>query len=369
MKKRHILLLVLAASLFLCSCGKSEAAAAADEQIAAIGEITLESEGDIEAAEAAVNALEEKDRKSLDNLPLLESARAEYERLAEEKALADIAEVEAAISAIGEVSADSAESIAAARAAYDGCDSAIQERVSNAETLFAAEETYAELTARAAAEKVSAQIDAIGEVSLESGDILAEARTAYDALDDRAKALVSSRDTLVSAESAYSELKAAEREAMIHRLLKKMTVKEDRFQGSAFYYHTTAPAYCDIRSCIIPYIGRQGDEYTWLCWYLDYTGDDWVFWDTVIFVVDGKTYRKDVGYNNVSRDNAWGTVWETYTSSATSESDKELFRSIAASEETLVRFSGKYNYDMTVSTQDKQAIADIMALYDAWTKE
>ena len=31
MKKRHILILVLATSLLLCACGKSEAAAAADE--------------------------------------------------------------------------------------------------------------------------------------------------------------------------------------------------------------------------------------------------------------------------------------------------------------------------------------------------
>ena len=65
MKKRHILILVLAASLLLCACGKSEAATAVDEQIAAIGEVTLESETAIAAAEAAVESLEEKDRNSL----------------------------------------------------------------------------------------------------------------------------------------------------------------------------------------------------------------------------------------------------------------------------------------------------------------
>lgn len=43
MKKRALLILVLAASLLLCACGKSEAAAAADEQIASIGEVKIES--------------------------------------------------------------------------------------------------------------------------------------------------------------------------------------------------------------------------------------------------------------------------------------------------------------------------------------
>ena len=43
MKKRALLILVLAASLLLCVCGKSEAAAAADEQIASIGEVKIES--------------------------------------------------------------------------------------------------------------------------------------------------------------------------------------------------------------------------------------------------------------------------------------------------------------------------------------
>ena len=43
MKKRALLILVLAASLLLCACGKSEAAATADEQIASIGEVKIES--------------------------------------------------------------------------------------------------------------------------------------------------------------------------------------------------------------------------------------------------------------------------------------------------------------------------------------
>ena len=67
--KKKILLWALAVSLMLslAACGKSEAAKAVDDQIAAIGEVTLESEAAISEAEAAVDALSEEDRKQLDN--------------------------------------------------------------------------------------------------------------------------------------------------------------------------------------------------------------------------------------------------------------------------------------------------------------
>ena len=205
MKKRALLILVLAASLLLCACGKSEAAAAADEQIASIGEVTLESEAAIAAAEAAVDALEEKDRESLDNTKLLQTAREEYDRLVEEQRLAEIAAVETAISSIGIVDLNSGDTIAAAREAMNECDPALQENVSNADVLAAAEETYAELMAAQAAEKVAALIDAIGDVSLESEAAIREAREAYNALDEQAKEFVANADALSGAYEAYWE--------------------------------------------------------------------------------------------------------------------------------------------------------------------
>ena len=81
--KKKILLWALAVSLMLslAACGKSEAAKAVDDQIAAIGEVTLESEAAISEAEAAVEALSEEDRGQLDNADALEQARADYEAL------------------------------------------------------------------------------------------------------------------------------------------------------------------------------------------------------------------------------------------------------------------------------------------------
>lgn len=96
------------------------------------------------------------------------------------------------INAIGTVTPDSGDAIAAARSAYDALTDAQKEQVTNADTLTAAEARYTDVVAIDGAKKA---IDAIGEVTLTSGDAIAAARAAYDALTDSQKAEVSNYDT------------------------------------------------------------------------------------------------------------------------------------------------------------------------------
>lgn len=110
------------------------------------------------------------------------------------------------INAIGTVTPDSGDAIAAARSAYDALTAAQKEQVTNADVLTAAEARYTDVVAIDGAEKA---IDAIGEVTLTSGDAIAAARAAYDALTDSQKAEVSNYDTLLAAEARFAELKDA----------------------------------------------------------------------------------------------------------------------------------------------------------------
>ena len=128
MRRCFVLLLVLAMALTLTACSKSEAAQAVDDQIAAIGEVTLESESAIAAAEEAVEALAEEDRKQLDNEDDLKEARAAYETLVLEDQAAG---VEEAIAAIGTVTVDSGEAVETARALYDASPAEVQALVEN----------------------------------------------------------------------------------------------------------------------------------------------------------------------------------------------------------------------------------------------
>lgn len=110
------------------------------------------------------------------------------------------------INAIGTVTPDSGDAIAAARSAYDALTDAQKKQVTNADTLTAAEARYTDVVAIDGVEKA---IDAIGEVTLTSGDAIAAARAAYDALTDSQKAEVSNYDTLLAAEARLAELKDA----------------------------------------------------------------------------------------------------------------------------------------------------------------
>ena len=113
------------------------------------------------------------------------------------------------IDAIGEVTLESGDAIEAAREAYDALTDTQKELVKNYEKLTAAEEAYAAMVDAAAAKAAEDLIDAIGEVTLESGDAIKAARAAYDALTDTQKELVKNYEKLLAAEELYEELTAS----------------------------------------------------------------------------------------------------------------------------------------------------------------
>ena len=354
--KKKILLCALAFSLMLslAACGKSEAAQAVDDQIAAIGEVTLESEAAISEAEAAVEALSEEDRGQLDNADALEQARADYEALV---LAGKVSEVEDAIAAIGTVTLESADAITAARSLYDGSDADVQSAVTNLADLEAAETALSDLRVGEAEDLIAA----IGTVTLESADAVDAAQAALDALSDDDAAKVSNADALTAAAEQLKTLKQEQAQA----LLANMRVEKDEVRGLTFYYSKTQPYYADVRCYVLPYIG-QDDTHTWLCaqyHYMDY--DNWVFWTKITFAVDDERYYKYYNYFDVIRDNDT-EVWEYVNTADVTEDDIEMFWAIANSEKTIVRFEGdEYYSDFTVSQGDKDAIREVLTAYEA----
>lgn len=358
MRRCFVLLLVLAMALTLTACSKSEAAQAVDDQIAAIGEVTLESESAIAAAEEAVAALAEEDRKQLDNEDDLKEARAAYETLVLEDQAAG---VEEAIDAIGTVTVDSGEAVEAARALYDASPAEVQALVENFSDLEAAEETLSGLKV----EEAIRLIDAIGTVTADSREAVEAAQTAYDALTQEDAAKVTNASAL---EDAATQLKTL-LEQQANSLLSTMRVETDAVRGISFYYPQAFPYYtdywgADVRCFALPYLGRSGED-VWLRLVCDYTADDWIFFKQITFAVDDERYYKTFNYFDVVRDNAYGDVWE-YVDIEVGSSEEELLWAIANSTQTIVRFEGDdYYYDFTVSANDKQAIRDMLTVYDA----
>ena len=182
------------------------AAKAVDDLIDAIGEVTLESGDAIKAARAAYDALTDTQKELVKNYEKLTAAEEAYTALVDAAAAKAVDDL---IDAIGEVTLESGDAIKAARAAYDALTDTQKELVKNYEKLTAAEEAYTALVDAAAAKAVDDLIDAIGEVTLESGDAIKTARSAYDALTDTQKELVKNYEKLLAAEELYEELTAS----------------------------------------------------------------------------------------------------------------------------------------------------------------
>ena len=195
-----------------------------------IGKVTLKSESKIKQARTAYNKLTDKQKTLVTNYDVLEKA---------EKDLADLKaadQVSKNITNIGTVTLESEDVIKEARTAYDALTDAQKKLVSNKDVLEKAESTLKELQdAKAAdvkaAEKVTNKIDAIGDVTLESEDAIKEARTAYDALTDAQKELVSNKDVLEKAETTLKELKDAKDadDAKVAATPKSITLSNTRY--------------------------------------------------------------------------------------------------------------------------------------------
>ena len=374
MKKIVSILLVLTLCLTICACGKSEAATHVDSMILSIGTVTLDSESSVKAAETAYLALTPEQQDELENTAILAAARATLDGLLEQKAKEDAeaeriailqaqaSDVDSLISAIGEVTVDAATAIAEARTAYDALDEETQGYV----TTIAALEQAETMLHTAQANEVIALIDSIGTVSLESGEAIKVAEAAYNTITDTAKKLVNNADVLTAAQDDYLSKLTEFGESY----LKKLRKVEDRVRGISFYYASGFPYYerydywgADIRSFVLPYLGVQGNN-VWLRLVCDYTADDWIFFKKITFAVDDQRFYRFYNYFDVVRDNAYGDIWE-YVDVDVDSNDIELLHAIANSDETIVRFEGDDYYDdITIRDSDKQAIADMLLLYE-----
>ncbi len=361
--------LMLSLCAFFCGCGKSEAAQAVDDQIAAIGEITLESEQKIVDAESAVELLPEKEKKQLENLDQLNQMRKDYEELVkkaeqekiaaeQEKLHAEILKVETAISQIGTVKLDerSKNAIESARRKYNASTSEVQKGVTNLSVLEEAEAKLVDLQA----EKAIQMIEDIGEVTLESGDKIKAAEKYVDSIPNKVTTKISNLQALRDARAKYQTMK----KEYALSLLGTFRVEEDPVQRVKFYSSKMEPRYANERSYVFPYIGMGEYNSIWLCVKLHYTGDDWIFFDKITFAIDDERIIKTYKYSELERDNGHGDVWEYVH--IIDNGYEDLFWKIANSKKTIVRFEGDAHYfDLTVSDADKQAIRELLTAFDA----
>ncbi|MDY6392929.1 MAG: hypothetical protein SPL80_08885, partial [Bacilli bacterium] len=180
--------------------------------INAIGEVTLGKEGTIISAREAYEALTEQGKSfiDMDTLKILAYAEAALAALKADKAMVDNAK--ALINSIGEVTLESEDKIAAARAAYDALTQNQKDRVGShlAVILSNAENTLRTLKAnKAAIDGYKNLVEQIGEVedSEAFASRVAAAKAAYDALTDEQKQAVEAEyRVMTQKEQSYNKI-------------------------------------------------------------------------------------------------------------------------------------------------------------------
>ena len=189
--------------------------AAADnviDLIGKIGTVTLESKGAIDAARDAHNKLTE-DQKALipaETLKVLTDAEAEYERLVNESKQEEIDKaaakaVDDLIDAIGEVTLDSKAAIDAADAAYGKLTEAQQKLVTKKDILDAAKTAYEKLVKDAADKAEAAKVDALIDAI---GEVTLDSKDAIEAAEAALNALTEDQKAYVTKEETLKAARA-----------------------------------------------------------------------------------------------------------------------------------------------------------------
>lgn len=210
----YITTVLFALCLVLSGCGKVQHA---EKLIEEIGEVTIESGPQIEAAEQAISVLDADQMEKISNLAILDDAKLKYANILEEKEENDkkIERVEKKIQSIKTITEESGNAINAAREAFDRLAPELQSAVSNKDTLSKAEETFEQLAIRT----VTDAINQIGAVSLDNEDAIIAAEKVYNKFDESIQQKIENRDVLFAAEETLTLAHICNRKRQNHSLV------------------------------------------------------------------------------------------------------------------------------------------------------
>ena len=191
------------------------AAADIDAVIDAIGKVTLESGPAIQAAREALESADEEVLALVSSPELVEVAEDTLHRLQVRQAAG---EFDAAVEALGEITEESRGAVEAARAAYEKLDAEVRAQIGSLSVLEEAEQTLVFLDNKAKAEALDADIAGLGDVTLDKENDVAALRKRYDALPSDVQSLMTGGDKLKKAERSIQGLKDKAAAAEVKRL-------------------------------------------------------------------------------------------------------------------------------------------------------
>lgn len=148
-------------------------------------------------------------------------------------------------------------------------------------------------------------------------------------------------------------------------LMARVEQKQEPAGGGIRYISTAAPRHKNMRSFVLPYIQCAPAGPPVLRLVYNYTGTDWIFFSSATVTADEKTYQRPFNYFQVNRETVFGAKLSEQLDTPADTEDVEMLRRIARSNRAVIRLKGdRFHRDIPLSSFDKQAIGDILALYE-----
>lgn len=356
MKRTGVVALCLAVAI-TCSGCKSEEVKTTENLINSIGNFTIYKHERLDAALAAYNDLDDKEKSKVENVEALNSSLEHYQEIVSDEAKIIIDSITAIPQPVDPEDTATTNRVAACRTKISSAPSDVLAKVTNLGVLEAAEKTIEDDKVQ----KAINAIDAIGTVALNKSDLVEAANTAYKNVPDSRTDDVTNKDVLTAANAELYQLEKAEKEKVGKAALATLKTKKDEVEGITWYYPSTYPQYINTRAFVLPYIGETTGRH-WMRLKFNYYAKSWVFFDEVIVWIDGSKYKTiEFDYFDVDRDAVNGGVVEIADITA----DVAVLESIANSEKAIIRFQGDdHYYDLTVSSNDKKAIQQTLDAFE-----
>lgn len=142
-------------------------------------------------------------------------------------------------------------------------------------------------------------------------------------------------------------------------LLKLKKIK-DEFEGIT-WYKTTQFHNWNVNNKVYVYVGET-ERNAWTRIYVSYFGDDWIFFDKIIFLVDGDPIELPFDdYKEKKTEVVSGGVYEWVD--VLGADYAILLSRIIMAKTVKIKLSGKYSYSWTLSKSEKEGIKDAVYGY------
>lgn len=146
--------------------------------------------------------------------------------------------------------------------------------------------------------------------------------------------------------------------------LNRTYIEEDEVQGTKFRL-SNIQSKTAAKSLIVPYLGYNGAVPYIRFRIVFYSPNGWLFFQKAVFRIDDSLVEYEFNYNDINRQVIYASeIIETLDIDPSAD-QLDVLRKIAKSQKTILRLVGQNHVeDRTIGDKEKQAINDILTIYD-----